>query len=113
MHELRGEDEPKLDDILARLAPCDLVLVEGYKREGHPKIETRRLDAKDTAPLSAGDPGDPRGCGRSRGRRRDNAGLFDRRRRVDSRLHRSARPACPAACDAAAEPLCRLGLFCG
>ena len=53
MHELRGEDEPKLDEILARLAPCDLVLVEGYKRESHPKIETRRLDAKDTAPLSA------------------------------------------------------------
>ena len=56
MHELRGEDEPKLEQILARLAPCDLVLVEGYKREGHRKIETRRLEAKDTAPLSAGDP---------------------------------------------------------
>jgi molybdopterin-guanine dinucleotide biosynthesis protein B len=56
MHELRGEDEPRLDDILARLAPCDLVLVEGYKREGHPKIETRRLAAKDTAPLTAHDP---------------------------------------------------------
>lgn len=55
MHELRGEDEPRLDDILARLAPCDLVLIEGYKREGHPKIETRRLDAKDTTPLTAGD----------------------------------------------------------
>jgi len=56
MHELRGEDEPRLEQILARLAPCDLVLVEGYKREGHRKIETRRLDAKDTAPLSAADP---------------------------------------------------------
>jgi molybdopterin-guanine dinucleotide biosynthesis protein B len=32
------------------------VLVEGYKREAHPKIETRRLDAKDTAPLSLSDP---------------------------------------------------------
>jgi molybdopterin-guanine dinucleotide biosynthesis protein B len=42
--------------ILARLAPCDLVLVEGYKREPHSKIETRRLGAKDTAPLSASDP---------------------------------------------------------
>jgi molybdopterin-guanine dinucleotide biosynthesis protein B len=30
--------------------------VEGYKREAHPKIETRRLEAKDTAPLSATDP---------------------------------------------------------
>ncbi len=56
MHELRGEDEPTLDEVLARLAPCDLVLVEGYKREGHKKIETRRTDAKDTAPLRAGDP---------------------------------------------------------
>jgi molybdopterin-guanine dinucleotide biosynthesis protein B len=32
------------------------VLVEGYKREPHKKIETRRLAAKDTAPLSADDP---------------------------------------------------------
>lgn len=56
MHELRGEDEPTLEEVLARLAPCDLVLVEGYKREGHSKIETRRTGAKDTAPLSAGDP---------------------------------------------------------
>jgi molybdopterin-guanine dinucleotide biosynthesis protein B len=56
MHELRGEDEPRLDDILARLAPCDLVLVEGYKREAHAKIETRRLAAKDTAPLTVHDP---------------------------------------------------------
>ena len=56
MHELRGEDEPTLDAALARLAPCDLVLVEGYKREHHKKIETRRTGAKDTAPLSTGDP---------------------------------------------------------
>jgi molybdopterin-guanine dinucleotide biosynthesis protein B len=56
MHELRDEEEPPLDDILARLAPCDLVLVEGYKREGHDKIETRRLTARDTAPLTASDP---------------------------------------------------------
>ncbi|MFA6157173.1 molybdopterin-guanine dinucleotide biosynthesis protein B [Mesorhizobium sp.] len=56
MHELRGEEEPTLDSILSRLAPCDLVLVEGYKRETHRKIETRRLDAKDRTPLSASDP---------------------------------------------------------
>ncbi|MGX8007546.1 molybdopterin-guanine dinucleotide biosynthesis protein B [Mesorhizobium sp. ORM8.1] len=56
MHELRGEDEPKLDDILARLTPSDIVLVEGYKREGHKKIEARRLEAKDRTPLSANDP---------------------------------------------------------
>jgi molybdopterin-guanine dinucleotide biosynthesis protein B len=56
MHELREEAEPPLDAILARLAPCDLVLVEGYKREPHRKIETRRLEAKDATPLSASDP---------------------------------------------------------
>lgn len=56
MHELRGEEEPSLDTILARLSPCDIVLVEGYKREPHKKIETRRLAAKETAPLSAVDP---------------------------------------------------------
>lgn len=56
MHELRGEDEPTLDDILSRLAPSDIVLVEGYKREMHSKLETRRLEAKDRAPLSASDP---------------------------------------------------------
>ncbi|TIU48113.1 MAG: molybdopterin-guanine dinucleotide biosynthesis protein B [Mesorhizobium sp.] len=56
MHELRGEDEPPLDAILSRLAPCDIVLVEGYKREPHRKIETRRLEAKERTPLAAGDP---------------------------------------------------------
>ncbi len=56
MHELRGENEPTLDEVLTRLAPCDLVLVEGYKRESHRKIEARRTAAKDTTPLSAGDP---------------------------------------------------------
>ena len=56
MHELRGEDEPTLEMVLGRLAPCDLVLVEGYKRESHSKIETRRTDARDVTPLSASDP---------------------------------------------------------
>ena len=57
MHELRNaEREPPLEDILARLAPCDLVIVEGYKREAHPKIEARRLGARDTSPLAPGDP---------------------------------------------------------
>lgn len=56
MHELRGEDEPRLADILERLAPVDIVIVEGYKREGHLKIEARRLDATDRAPLAPSDP---------------------------------------------------------
>jgi molybdopterin-guanine dinucleotide biosynthesis protein B len=56
MHELRGEAEPALGSILERLADADIVLVEGYKRESHRKIEARRLGAKDTAPLSTNDP---------------------------------------------------------
>jgi molybdopterin-guanine dinucleotide biosynthesis protein B len=47
MHELRDQEEPPLEDILARLTPCDLILIEGYKRENHPKIETRRLESRD------------------------------------------------------------------
>ena len=43
IHELRSEEEPSLDDILAKLAPCDLVIVEGYKRDSHDKIEVRNL----------------------------------------------------------------------
>ncbi|WP_290979364.1 molybdopterin-guanine dinucleotide biosynthesis protein B [Ferrovibrio sp.] len=42
MHELRGAAEPSLADLLARLSPVDLVLVEGFKREGHAKIEVWR-----------------------------------------------------------------------
>jgi molybdopterin-guanine dinucleotide biosynthesis protein B len=56
MHELRGDAEPSLDAILAQMSPCDIVLVEGYKRENHKKIEARRLDAKDRTPLAPSDP---------------------------------------------------------
>lgn len=42
MHELRDEDEPTLEDLLTRLSPVDLVLVEGYKRDRHPKVEAHR-----------------------------------------------------------------------
>lgn len=56
MHELRGEAEPPFEAALTQLSPCDLVLVEGYKREGHPKIETRRLSAARDEPLALGDP---------------------------------------------------------
>ena len=42
MTELRGADEASLDDLLAQLSPVDLVLVEGYKRDRHPKIEAYR-----------------------------------------------------------------------
>ncbi len=42
MHELRGAPEPDLGALLARLSPCDLVLIEGFKRDSHPKIEVHR-----------------------------------------------------------------------
>ncbi|WP_406648390.1 molybdopterin-guanine dinucleotide biosynthesis protein B [Aliisedimentitalea scapharcae] len=42
MQELRDAPEPPLAALLARLSPVDLVLVEGYKREAHPKIEAHR-----------------------------------------------------------------------
>lgn len=45
MHELRGAEEPPLVDMLGKLSNVDLVLVEGYKREPHPKIEAHRAEA--------------------------------------------------------------------
>lgn len=56
MHELRDEDEPSLEQILARLAPCDLVIIEGYKNAGHAKIETRRTATGGLPALSADHP---------------------------------------------------------
>ena len=42
MAEHRGGPEPELPALLARLAPVDLVVVEGFKRHPHPKIEVFR-----------------------------------------------------------------------
>lgn len=42
MHELRGAAEPALDALVARMTPVDLVLVEGFKRHPHPKLEICR-----------------------------------------------------------------------
>ncbi len=44
MHELRDEEELSLAALLNKLAPVDLVLVEGYKRDSHPKIEAFRAE---------------------------------------------------------------------
>ncbi len=44
MQELRGAPEPSLEALLARLSPVDLVLIEGYKRERHPKVEAFRAE---------------------------------------------------------------------
>jgi molybdopterin-guanine dinucleotide biosynthesis protein B len=43
MHELIGGYEPVLGALLARLSPVDFVIVEGYKRDSHVKIEVHRL----------------------------------------------------------------------
>ena len=42
MHELRGAPEPTLAEQLRHLSPCDVVIVEGYKKEAIPKIEVHR-----------------------------------------------------------------------
>ncbi|WP_027256443.1 molybdopterin-guanine dinucleotide biosynthesis protein B [Leisingera aquimarina] len=45
MQELRGAGEPSFTELLSRLRPVDLILVEGFKRETHPKIEAYRTAA--------------------------------------------------------------------
>src|SRR5712691_4656670 len=42
VHELRADAEPALAALLRKLAPVDLVIVEGYKRAPHPKLEVHR-----------------------------------------------------------------------
>lgn len=54
MHELRGAPEPDLPEQLAHLSPCDLVLVEGFKRQPIPKLEVWRA-ANNTLPLHPSD----------------------------------------------------------
>jgi molybdopterin-guanine dinucleotide biosynthesis adapter protein len=42
MHELRGAPEPPLEQLVAQMSPVDLLLVEGWKRHPHPKLEVHR-----------------------------------------------------------------------
>jgi molybdopterin-guanine dinucleotide biosynthesis protein B len=44
MHELRGRAELTMDETIARLSPCDLVLVEGFKSSAIPKLEIWRAE---------------------------------------------------------------------
>lgn len=55
MHELRGAREPDLAELLSRLSPVDLVIVEGFKRSKQPKIEVHRV-ANGKPPLHPDDP---------------------------------------------------------
>jgi molybdopterin-guanine dinucleotide biosynthesis adapter protein len=42
MHELRAQPEPTLRELVPHLSPVDLVIVEGFKTETHPKLEVHR-----------------------------------------------------------------------
>ncbi|MCW8835339.1 MAG: molybdopterin-guanine dinucleotide biosynthesis protein B [Rhodospirillales bacterium] len=42
MHELRDDPEPPVEELIARMTPVDLLLVEGFKHHNHPKIEVHR-----------------------------------------------------------------------
>src|SRR5271157_4607403 len=55
VHELRVAAEPSLAQLLGKLAPVDLVIVEGFKHGSHPKLEVHRAGAG-KAPLHPDDP---------------------------------------------------------
>ena len=56
MHELRGAPEPRLPELLKRMSPVELVIVEGFKSEPHRKIEVHRA-ANGKPMLFPDDPG--------------------------------------------------------
>lgn len=56
VHELEDEDEPTLEEILTNFEPCDLILVEGFKRDNHDKLEVRRQGGKAGEPICKSDP---------------------------------------------------------
>jgi molybdopterin-guanine dinucleotide biosynthesis protein B len=55
IHELRGAPEPSLEELLSRLSPTDIVIVEGFRHGAHPKIEVFR-PGTDKPPLHPDDP---------------------------------------------------------
>lgn len=44
MTELRGAEEPPLETLIGQLEPVDVVIVEGWKRDSHPKVEAWRAE---------------------------------------------------------------------
>ena len=80
---MRETAEPSISEVLARLAPADLVLIEGYKREAHLKIEVRA--SQEAEPLAPADPAivaiaadvQPTDCGLPWFRRDDIAAIAD------------------------------------
>ncbi|MBC7905723.1 MAG: molybdopterin-guanine dinucleotide biosynthesis protein B [Rhodospirillaceae bacterium] len=55
MHEYREQPELTMDQLLARMSPVDLVLVEGFRRWDHPRIEVWRPEIG-KAPMFPDDP---------------------------------------------------------
>ena len=55
MHELRAAPEPELPELLKKMSPVDLVMIEGFKTEPHPRIEVYRK-ASGKPPLFPDDP---------------------------------------------------------
>lgn len=51
IREIGDQVEPTLSEVLSALSPCDIVLIEGYKDEPHPKIETVRTVRSDRPPI--------------------------------------------------------------
>jgi molybdopterin-guanine dinucleotide biosynthesis adapter protein len=56
MTELCGRPEPTLAELAGHIEDADLIFVEGFKRERHPKLEVRRRAALDQTPLAPADP---------------------------------------------------------
>src|ERR1044072_9490793 len=46
VHELRGAPEPTLAQLIEKITPVDLIVVEGYKRGSHPKLEVHRASMR-------------------------------------------------------------------
>ena len=55
LHELRGAAEMRLEDLIGKLTPVDLIIIEGFKRASHPKLEVYR-EAIGKPPLYGHDP---------------------------------------------------------
>jgi molybdopterin-guanine dinucleotide biosynthesis protein B len=56
MTELRDRPEPALSELIRYVEGADIILVEGFKRESHPKLEVRRGEALNQSPLAPSDP---------------------------------------------------------
>ena len=55
MHELRDEPEPSIYDLLLKMSPVDLVMIEGFKAAHHTRIEVYRHEVR-KPPLHPGNP---------------------------------------------------------